>query len=242
MLTKARTPRSPKGAPVALDASLRCFAASDRHIVPIGPAPHHDPAAELRGEAGFTLIELMVSMAMGVVVLGAVLTMLVSSQNIQASNTEWADVIQEARTGLAAMTHDIRQAYSILSTSDNSIAFYATVGGTSYEIQYSCDEPQGEGTTFYECVRREAAFTGTKPPSSLPASGVPIIKDVLNGTSAEKEPVFTKYEPNEIAPDLVAIRLAVPAAGTLKLADAKALQHHVILSDAAYIRNMALGA
>jgi type II secretory pathway pseudopilin PulG len=220
-----------------IGASLPCHATQSR-----AAATAAWRARALREDSGFTLVELLVASAMSIVVLAAVLGLLISSQNIQASNDEWAEVIQEARTGLAAMTHDIRQAYNILGTSNNSIEFYATVGGKNYEIQYKCDEPQKEGTSYYECVRKEAAFEGTKPPSSLPAKGVPMIKDVLNGTSAEKEPVFTKYEPNEIAPDLVTIRLAVPAAGTLKLAGAKPLQHHVILSDAAYIRNMALGA
>lgn len=200
----------------------------------------------LRAQDGFTLIELLIAATLSLVVLGAVLAVLISSQNTQSRDNEWALTIQEARTGLAAMTHDIRQAYSIQGTSENSIDFYAAVGGKSYEIAYDCTVPQGErtstGTELHECVRRQAAFEDGKPPRSLPDKGVPIIKDVLNGTATEEAPIFREFSPNSIAPDYVRIRLAVPAGGTLKLAGAKVYKHKVILSDGAYIRNMALGA
>ncbi len=197
--------------------------------------------AAAAADAGFTLIELLVAAALSIVVLGVVTSVLISTQNVQARDTEWAQVIQEARTGLAAMTHDIRQAYSIKGTSENSIDFYAAIGGKSFEIDYDCTVPQ-EGTSFYECVRREAEFEGGKPPATLPAKGVPIIRDVLNGTAAETHQIFKEYSPNSIAPDYVSIRLAVPAGGTLKLAAASAYKHEVILSDGVYIRDMALGA
>jgi type II secretory pathway pseudopilin PulG len=192
-------------------------------------------------EGGFTLIELLVAAALSIVVLGIVTSVLITTQNVQARDNEWAHVIQEARTGLAAMTHDIRQAYSINGTSENSIDFYAAIGGKSFEIDYDCTVPE-EGTSLYECVRKEAEFEGGKPPASLPAKGVPIIRDVLNGTPAETHQIFKEYSPNSIAPDYVSIRLAVPAGGTLKLAGTGAYKHEVILSDGVYIRDMALGA
>ena len=50
-----------------------------------------------RGEAGFTLIELLVSMAMGVVVLGAVGSLMVSAMKDQPRISERAQDIGTAR-------------------------------------------------------------------------------------------------------------------------------------------------
>lgn len=201
----------------------------------------------IASQAGFTLIEMLVSAILSIVVLTAVLSALEASQNAQSRDQEWALVIQEARTGLATMTHEIRQAYKIKpeETTHTKITFYATIASKSWEIQYNCAEPQA-GTEYHECVRRAAQFAvqgepGKEeevPPTSLPATGVPVIKDVINGT---EKPILQELLPNAITPDLVTIQLLVPAAGTLKLAGASAHRHNVTLSDAAYIRDMALG-
>lgn len=197
-------------------------------------------AGGLGGDAGLTLVELLIATALGLVVLGAVSGLMISSQKTESRNAEWASAIAEGRTGLARMTHDIRQAYDIQSTTFNSIDFYASIGGKSWEIEYDCDVEQ-PGTTFNECVRRAAEFEDGKPPSSLPSAGEPVIRNVLNGSPAGPPKIFTEFAPTAIAPDLVTIQLVVPAAGNLKLADAAPYHHDVVLSDAAYIRNMALG-
>ncbi|MHB2001512.1 MAG: hypothetical protein ACYCSI_15220 [Solirubrobacteraceae bacterium] len=195
----------------------------------------------VREEGGSTLLELLLAMSLGLVVLGAVLTALLASENVQSRDTEWGATIQQSTTGLEAMTRQIREAYSMRETTSSSIRFYAAIEGTRWEIEYDCAVPQ-PGSEFNQCVRRAAAFEGSTPPSSLPTASAPVITNVLNGTSAETGPVFREYTPNAIAPDLIAIRIVEPADGTLKLAEAAVYHHHVVLSDKAYLRNMALGA
>jgi len=196
-------------------------------------------------QSGFTLIEVLVSAALSIIVLGGVLSVLEASQNAQSRDQEWALVIQEGRAGLERMVREMRQAYSIRNDSHSSIDFYATIGGTSWEISYDCEESQ-PGSEFRECVRRAATFIAGKAPSKeelTTASAVPIIKDVLNGTKAdENDRVFEEFSPNAIAPDLVTVKLVLPASGTLKLADASTYTHKVILENGAYIRDMALEA
>ncbi|MGH2878185.1 MAG: PilW family protein [Solirubrobacteraceae bacterium] len=201
-------------------------------------AEPHTLRARWRSQSGFTLIETLVAAVLSTVVMSATVSALETSQHTQSRDTEWALVIQEGRTGLARMTREIRQAYSIRSATETSLDFYATFGGKDLEIFYDCSVAES-GTEYYECVRLQ-----TEVGKSLPAlsTGTPIIKYVVNGTKAdEKDPVFKEYSPNAIAPDLVTIKLVLPSSGTLKIAGAATLKHQIILTNNAYIRDMNLG-
>lgn len=200
-----------------------------------------------RSERGYTLIEMIVAAALSVIVFSAVLSALESSQHTQARDSEWAAVVQEGRVGLARMVREMRQAYSVQEDSHSKIVFYATIGGKSWEISYNCETPES-ATKYYECVRQAAEFKEKKPPSSeelTKAGTTAIVKYVVNGKAAEcektKECVYQEYTPNAIAPDLVTVKVVMPAAGTLKLADAAAYSHNIVLENGAYIRDMALG-
>jgi prepilin-type N-terminal cleavage/methylation domain-containing protein len=205
----------------------------------------------LRAQHGFTLIEVLVAAALSLIVFAAVLSALEASQHAESRDQEWALVIQEGRSGLARMAREMRQAYSIRSDSHSAIDFYATIGGKSYEIRYDCAEKEA-GTEYDSCVRKAAEFVSGKAPSSLPAKGETVVRYVTNQASAceaelleatqkSKECVFQEYTPNAITPDLVTIKVRLPASGTLKLADALAYKHHIVLENGAYIRDMALG-
>ncbi len=194
----------------------------------------------LGSQAGFTLIELTVASALGLLVTGAAFSALETAQRTQLRDSEWALVVQEGRTGVARMVSEMRDAYSIRNDSSFAIDFYAAIGGKDYEINYNCEEKQS-GTEFKECLRKSAEV-GT----SLPAKGQPIVKYVLNGTSADRpngqeDPVFVEYTPSSVAPDLITVKLVLPSAGTLKLATAKAHEHQIVLENGAYIRNTAVG-
>lgn len=207
--------------------------------------------ARLGAQNGFTLIEVLLSASLSIVVLGAVLAALVMSQNTQSRESEWAATISEARTNLSTMTHELRQAYRIQieATNHAKITFDTTIGTTEWAIEYNCKESQ-PSTEYKECVRRAVQFKEGKAPTAAElssATAVPVVRDVLNGTKADEpeskeDPIFQEFSPNEIAPDLVTIRLVVPASGTLKLASADVYKHHVVLYEGAYIRDMATEA
>jgi Tfp pilus assembly protein PilW len=179
-------------------------------------------------EAGFTLIETLVTSVAAIIVFGATLTLLSSSQRVQARDAEWALVMQQDRTGLARMVRDIRQATKVKTAGAGAITFLATIGGSKYEVKYECATAQS-GTTYTECVRL-AAEEG----KALPASGPIVATDLLNGAA-----VFT-YSPNATEPRVVTLKLEVPAKGTLKQAASTGFTHNVVLEDAAFIRNLYL--
>jgi len=125
----------------------------------------------MRGQGGFTLIELLVAMTMGVVVLGAVVSLVVSAMRHQPQISERAQDITTARWVLERLTREIRNGIRVDEATESSVSFetyvrHATCGGTTFlaagspsikcEVTYTC-------TTTY-CSRIEAApgvYTGT---------------------------------------------------------------------------------
>lgn len=124
-----------------------------------------------RSEAGFTLIELLVAMTMGVVVLGAVGSLVVSAMKDQPRISERAQDITTARWVLERLTREVRNGIRVDKATSSSVSFetyvrHTTCGGTTplastaepikCEVTYIC--------TTTKCSRIEAApkvYTGT---------------------------------------------------------------------------------
>jgi prepilin-type N-terminal cleavage/methylation domain-containing protein len=192
------------------------------------------PAAlrrRLSGERGFTLVELIVAMALAAVVFGAILSMLESSQRVEARDTEWALTMQEGRSGLSRMSREIRQASKVEKAEAGTIDFLATVGSTAYHVRYECGVV--ESAPRYKCIR-----FASKVAESLPATGTRVVSGVLNGTTVFK--YFKKGFANTTEPNYVTLTLELPASGTLKQAGSSAYKQHVVLTDTAYMRNLNL--
>jgi hypothetical protein len=183
-------------------------------------------------EGGFTLIELLVASALAIVVFGAVLAMLESSQQVQARDTEWALTMQEDRAGLARRGRDIRQATKVEEAKPGAIFFLATIGGKSWKIKYECNVSQS-GTEYTQCIRL-AAEEG----KALPGTGPATVKDVVNGTAIFS--YFKGTETNTAAPNVVTLKIELPAKGTLKQTGSSGYGHKVVLEDAAFMRNLEL--
>lgn len=77
-------------------------------------------------QRGFTLTELMVSMALGLIVLSAVVSMLVSSDSMNLSTLRMIRLSQELRGAMSLMARDMRRS----GYSSNAASFVDT-GGTS---------------------------------------------------------------------------------------------------------------
>jgi prepilin-type N-terminal cleavage/methylation domain-containing protein len=125
-----------------------------------------------RGEAGFTLIELLVASAMGVVVLGAVGSLVISAMRDQPQISERAQNISTARWVLERLTREIRNGVKVDNATAPSVSFqtyvrHTTCGGTTplastlpsikCEVTYTC--------TTTSCSRIEAdpgTYTGTE--------------------------------------------------------------------------------
>ena len=172
-----------------------------------------------------TLIELLVASAMGVVLLGAVGTMIVGSLRQQPQVTRKAADVQTARWVMERFTRELRAGVVIDKASASSVSFQTyvrrtTCGGTGVpssaspsikcEVTYTCS-----GGT---CTRSEAA------PGFYNGTANTIFTGLGNSSS-----VFT-YSP-ATTPTYVGITITIPASGS---------NYSTTVTDGASLRNATL--
>jgi type IV pilus assembly protein PilW len=181
-------------------------------------------------EDGFTLIEMLVAMTMGVVVMGGVVILLIGAMRSQPRLDKQATNVQTARFALGRMTREIRNGTRVDKFTGSSVSFqtyvrHTTCGGstmaasgvsaTKCEVTYTCS-----GTS---CTRIEAAplvYTGT---------AVTIFSGLNNASS-----VFSWYpeeaeEPGEeVSPTYIKVTLKIPdpeGSGALTVSDGASLRN-----------------
>src|SRR3954452_15005744 len=120
-----------------------------------------------REESGFTLVELLVAAGLMLVVVGAVLALLDSSSTIAARDQERTHAIREAQVGVHDMTKELRQAFSIVSSSPYSIEVHVLRGGSDREVMYDCTGTSSAGPPLGQCVRYETTGSGQGAVSTI---------------------------------------------------------------------------
>jgi prepilin-type N-terminal cleavage/methylation domain-containing protein len=181
---------------------------------------------DLHAEAGFTLIELLVASAMGVVLMGAVGTLLVGALRAQPGISQKAADVQTTRFVTERLTRELREGVVVNKATPSSVSFetyvrHSTCGGSGAlpsatpsircEVTYAC--------AASSCTRIEAApgtYTGT--PTTVFTG--------LNNSSS----VFT-YSPTTTLPTYVRITITIPSTGSAAA---------TTVSDGASLRNATL--
>lgn len=157
-------------------------------------------------QAGFTLIEMLVASAMGVVLMGAVVTLIVGALHSQPAISQTAADVQTVRFVTERLTRELREGVVVDEATGSSVSFqtyvrHSTCGGAGMlpssspsikcEVTYTCS-----GSS---CTRIEAepnVYTGTP---------VTIFTGLNNSSS-----VFT-YSPNATTPTYVGVTITIPA-------------------------------
>lgn len=181
-----------------------------------------------RGEAGLTLIEMLVAMAMSVVLVGAASSMMISAVRSQPDISKRAQDVSTSRWILERMTREIRNGIAVDSASGSVVSFRAyvrhtTCGGTTAlpssssaivcEITYNCSS----GTS---CTRIEASpgvYTGTA-------------KTIFSGIASDK--VFN-FSPSSSEATFIGVTLRFPnpdGDGILTVSDGASLRTADILN------------
>jgi prepilin-type N-terminal cleavage/methylation domain-containing protein len=158
-----------------------------------------------RSEAGFTLIELLIASAMGVVLLGAIGSMVLGAMRSQPEVTSRANNISTARWVLERLTREIRNGIKVDTATASSVAFqtyvrHTTCGGTTPLPSAS---PSIKCEVTYTCTTTSCTRTETAP--EVLTGGTPIT--IFSGIDDAN--VFS-YSPSTTAPTYVGIRLHIP--------------------------------
>jgi prepilin-type N-terminal cleavage/methylation domain-containing protein len=211
---------------------------------------HSSPRSWPAGEAGFTLVEVLVVALLLSVVSAALMAPLVVSSRGQSRDMDYAYAQQEARTSVESIVAQVRQARSFNTTLDlqsapnvdtNTVDMNVNLGGTDLHVVYECDITQPNTSSQYqECVRAQAPLGA---PVDM-TTGTVVARDLLNGTSTD--PVFT-LGPSPAAPYYMTATLKIPASGGASAkggiagAAYNGLTHPIVFSDGALMRNLNIG-
>lgn len=225
-------------------------------------------AASHRGEAGYTLIELLVAMSMFAIVLAAVMTLWDTASNAGYNEGERNSALAEQTTGLDRMVRDLRQAFQINgpkspTTSSDwiDIVDRATVNGTAqqdYRIIYDCSKTDPSNSALHACYRYQSAWTPgmTFTPGQVPATGVTstlVIPRLANGMACPA-PVTTPPTPTDCiftnmtnpqgstyGPTYVTLTIRSASRGERQAFNSSNYNHDVVLSESIYMRQLDFG-
>jgi prepilin-type N-terminal cleavage/methylation domain-containing protein len=135
-------------------------------------------------EKGFTLVELLVGMAMALIITAAAVAMFTSILGRQKASTQAADVIGTARNAAEKLVSDIREGEKATIPNTHELKLVTpcsviTAGATGEcEIKYRC--ARETGLTTFACTRKLGGET----------------KTVMNGLSSNK--VFCVYPTSQV--------------------------------------------
>lgn len=136
----------------------------------------------LADEGGFSLTEMLVTAAMLVVILTAVMGLFSSSNRIGQSDLARDQALNDQTVGFSRMVNEIRQAYQVncpsagcgSNATSTSIDFderiYESGVQKDRRVAYNCGAVQPGVAGQYECVRYETAATDTTDAVPLSSS------------------------------------------------------------------------
>jgi prepilin-type N-terminal cleavage/methylation domain-containing protein len=155
-----------------------------------------------RRSDGFTLPELLVAAMIALLVAGAGMTLLVTMVRSQPKVSERAGQVQQGRTMLEALSRELRQGESVLSSTASGLSVLtyvnsATCGGASASTSLLCRVTYACGST--SCTRTEQNPDGTGGASP---------DEVVRGITG---PGVFSYQGTTGDPSYVGIRLVFPA-------------------------------
>lgn len=181
-----------------------------------------------RGEGGFTLVELLVASAMGVVVMGAVASLVISAVRDQPKISKQAQNVTTARYVLDRMTHELRNGIFV----DAAHAKPEVVSFQGYVRHTACGGSTvlPSGSPAVKCqITYECSTTSCSRKESQPGTFTGIAQPLIEGISGNQ--VFT-YAPSAAQATYVKATLRLPnPSGTGALT----------ISDGASLRNATLG-
>jgi type II secretory pathway pseudopilin PulG len=174
------------------------------------------------GEAGMTLVELLVAAAMSVVLVGAAGSMVISAVQKQPELSERSQNVSTARYVLERMTREIRNGVAVYEHSGSQVSFLASVRRTACGagVEEEDDKPAIRCRITYIC----SAGTCSRRETSLEQPDTGPTTPIVSGLASSQ--VFS-YAPTFEEPTYVGVTLNIPnpdGSGTLTVSDGASLR------------------
>lgn len=180
-----------------------------------------------KGEGGFTLVELLVSSMMGVVVMGAVASLVISAVREQPKISKEVQNVSSARWMLERITHELRNGKEVKEGTASKISFVGYVRRTTCggSTALAASSPAIECRITYEC-----STTSCTRKETSPATTTGVATKVFSGLASNQ--IFT-YVPTVATATYVKV--------TLQLPDPTSAASPLVISSGASLRNATLG-
>lgn len=153
------------------------------------------------GEAGMTLIEILVALIMGLIVVGGATAMLISAVRAQPKQQKQAENVDTARSELERMTREIRNGVSVTSSAPNSVSFVARVRRTTCggSVPTSESAPAIQCQIVYSCTTTSCSRTER----AVGATSGGIVSTIVTGINSSEVFCFvpsSNPDPTECGP------------------------------------------
>jgi Tfp pilus assembly protein PilW len=156
-------------------------------------------ARRLRGEGGFTLVELLMGLMLGLLVVGVGVTIFTASVQSQPKLTQRGEAISQARTGMERLTRELRQGATVFTAAANQLSFITFVHSpSSCGSGYSSAANQCRVT--YTCTTTSCTRVLAKPNGTDPGAATTVVTGLSNPN------VFT-YSPSSANPSFIGATL-----------------------------------
>ena len=234
----------------------------------VHPASHGQPqsrhGSRRSGEAGFTLVELLVSMSMFAVVLMAIMALWDTASNAGYNESERNTALSEDTSGLDRMVNDLRQAYHVNGPSEGQRSDWMDIlermpVGTGaqgdYRVIYDCSKTDPTNSALHACYRYVSAWTN--PGGTAASPGVPpanatatlVIPRLTNGTSCSgtstTDCIFTNLTNStgstSLPPTTATITIRTNSRGERQPFKSSNYNHDVVLGETVYMRQLDFG-
>ena len=175
------------------------------------------------GEAGLTLIELLVAAAISVVLVGAASSMLISAVRTQPKLSKRAQNISTARWVLERMTREIRNGIVVYEATGSKVSFKTQVRRTECGagVQEEASKPAIQCRVTYSCTTATSCTrTETAPEAETGGTATTIVSGL------DSSSVFS-YSPDAEEPTYIGVTLHIAnpeGAGDLVVSDGAGLR------------------
>jgi type II secretory pathway pseudopilin PulG len=180
-----------------------------------------------RGEGGYTLVELLVAAAMGVVVMGAVASLMISAVREQPKISKESQNVTSARWMLERLTHELRNGISVKEGTASKISFegyvrHSSCGGST---MLPSNTSAIKCRITYECSTSACTRKETSPAT----------------TTGVATPIFSGLASNQIFTYVPSVANATYVKATLRLPDPTDAGSPLVISSGTSLRNATLG-
>lgn len=161
----------------------------------------HRPRGRLRrGQDGFTLIEMMITMLLLTIVVGAMLAILDDTTSVANRDQERNSLLQDAQASQRRMVNELGEAVRVVQADPNTISFIVREQGSTprKRITYECAaaytgplSTESDRPTYRQCNRSENVKDTETVCCDAPTGGTSVVDLLRNGTVTQYAPAAT---------------------------------------------------